>query len=335
MFNSIIKPIIDAFRELLGGVIADTRLLALGITGAVLATGGVLGGVMAPTQSVAVVLTFFGTALGTLVLMPVFRKLLAVDSDTRMTQAALAREHDARLVREREVVACRQEISRLEKRRIDVNRITPVMKLGLLEVEMNITDFSRKCFDAEGNLQSEIEQTPGHWEYIGFLRKTFKTTLGVDLERLMLFEDGDRLWISGLSGVSLGLKDLETKRELGEVRVRERSMSSPRKGELVVQDLHAQTPKFDMEQEKTLQTGVNKSVPLENMDKHIKRLAEGWLRIILAPLEKQIVFGDPPPSIANGKAMMAYLMNHDSAVASEIEQKELAVTGQGISVNRA
>lgn len=322
----IFRQIADGIKELLSGVIADAKLLVLGITGMVLVAGGVIGGLLASTQSVAVFLTLFSTAIGTLVLLPVLRKLLASDSDITMTQSALARERAERLVKEQAVAACQQEIARLERRRIDVNRITPVMQLGLLEVEMDITDFVRKAFDGKGNPLPEMEKVPGHLEYVGCLRKTFKTTLGVDLEKLLFFEDGDRLWVTGLSGVSLGLKDLETKRSLGEVRVRERSVTSPMKGELVVQDLHAQQSKFDTEQEVVLQTGVNKSVPLENMDKHIKRLAEGWLRIILAPLEKQIVFGDPPPSVANGKAMLAYLTNHDSAVASEIERKELALT---------
>ena len=294
----IIRQVVDGIKELLSGVIADAKLLVLGIIGTSLVASGIIGGFVAPTQSAAVFLTFFCTAIGTLVLQPVLRKLLASDSDITMTASALARERAERLQREQQVAACQQEIARLERRRIDVNRITPVMQLGLLEVEMDITDFVRKAFDDNDNPLPEIERIPGHWEYVGCLRKTFKTTLGVDLEKLMFFEEGDRLWVTGLSGVSLGLKDLETKRSLGEVRVRERSVTSPMKGELVVQDVHAQLRRCDSEQEAVLQEGVNKSVPLENLDKHIKRLAEGWLRIILAPLEKQIVFGDPPPSVA-------------------------------------
>ena len=288
-----------------------------------LAGGSVAASFFVPTKALGVFLSAVGCfAAGWVFAVFLSRSIQLGASERETNESLLAQltdktEANARL--ENEIAGLRSENRRLERQRIDINAVRPVLKLGLMEAEMSIKDVKiawMNDFD-EGGLFSSATRS----QYVGVLQRSFKATYGVDLSKLRVREDGDCLRVAGISAESLGFKDDETEwlvRQAQKYTLKETSetaggpmpVPNPATGfksgdkyyEIDKQssfegsiDLNA-TAEASGRQERELRTRLNKGIGEEfrNVNGYIREMAEGFIGVLLSPVKKPVVFVETP-----------------------------------------
>ena len=288
-----------------------------------LAGGSVAASFFVPTKALGVFLSAVGCFAAGWVFAVFLSRSVQLGASERETneslRAQLADKTEANARLENEIAGLRSENRRLERQRIDINAVRPVLKLGLMEAEMSIKDVKiawMNDFD-EGGLFSSATRS----QYVGVLQRSFKATYGVDLSKLRVREDGDCLRVAGISAESLGFKDDETEwlvRQTQKYTLKETSetaggpmpVPNPATGfksgdkyyEIDKQssfegsiDLNA-TAEASGRQERELRTRLNKGIGEEfrNMNGYIREMAQGFIGVLLAPVKKPVVFIETP-----------------------------------------
>ena len=288
-----------------------------------LAGGSVAASFFVPTKALGVFLSAVGCFAAGWVFAVFLSRSVQLGASERETneslRAQLADKTEANARLENEIAGLRSENRRLERQRIDINAVRPVLKLGLMEAEMSIKDVKiawMNDFD-EGGLFSSATRS----QYVGVLQRSFKATYGVDLSKLRVREDGDCLRVAGISAESLGFKDDETEwlvRQAQKYTLKETSetaggpmpVPNPATGfksgdkyyEIDKQssfegsiDLNA-TAEASGRQERELRTRLNKGIGEEfrNMNGYIREMAQGFIGVLLAPVKKPVVFIETP-----------------------------------------
>lgn len=297
---------------------------ALGLILAVaLAAGAVVGSFLIPTKALGVAVSavgcfavgwlfsvFFGRALG----------LAKKDgADEKFLRDELAREQSENATARRRISALESDNARLMHQRIDINSFAPVLKLGLMEVDMSIKDVKAVWMDDfdSGGMFSK----PTRSKYVGVLERSFKATYGVDLMKLRIHDDGDCLRVAGIAPESIGLKDDSMRwlvRQTQKYRLKATSLvkngsvpscdhdtgwgdgetyfqidaSAPFEGRM---DLNA-TATVAEEQTAELQKRINNGIGQEFklVNDYIQKTAQGFISLLLAPVGKPIVFVSTP-----------------------------------------
>ena len=226
----------------------------------------------------------------------------------------------------REVMAARKQIAaleadnaRLKHQRIDINDFAPILKLGLAEAAMKIKDVKVEWMD-DFNSGGMLAK-PTRSKYVGVLERSFKAVYGVDLLKLMICDDGDRIRVAGIAPESIGLKDDNKRwlvRQTQKYRLKSSSLASGAPvpandpetgwddGETYFQidasapfegrtDLNA-TATLAEAQETDLQTRINHGIGQEFnlVNEYIQKTAQGFITLLLAPVRKPIDFVSTP-----------------------------------------
>lgn len=298
----------------------------LGLLGAVvLLAAAVTAGFFVPTKALGVPLASVGGFAAGGLFFAFLKRNERVGEADRATMRELREELSKRTDRiawlENAVAERDERIGRLEKRRIDVNAVRPILKLGLVEADMSVKDVQiawMDDFDKGGWLAS-----PSRSQYVGVLQRSFKATYGVDLSKLLLREDEDCIRVAGIAPESLGFKDDSSQWLLRQTQKYGLKKASGldddperlpvlsarfKKGNDVYEidrtadftgtlDREA-TADFCDRQEKELQRRLNMGVGEEfrNVNRYIRHMAEGFIRVLLSPVNKPVVFVDTPLS---------------------------------------
>ena len=230
----------------------------------------------------------------------------------------------------REVMAARKQIAaleadnaRLKHQRIDINSFSPILKLGLAEADMSVRDVKIEWMDdfKPGNMLTNVIGGPTRSKYIGVVQRSFKAVYGVDLIKLKICEDADRIRVAGIVPESIGIKDDETHwllRQTQTYRLKATSLTygeaspqcapedgwgdgerfwqidktAPFEGNL---DLN-KTATMANAQERELGDRINRSQGAEfkALNGYIRQMAEGFVRLLLAPTQKKVDFVGTP-----------------------------------------
>lgn len=292
-----------------------------------LAGGSVAGSFFVPTKALGVFLAAIGCFAAGWMFSAFFAKAIGLakeeGSSEKKLEEELAKAKADKAEVENRAAKLESENARLKNQRIEINDFSPVLELGLEKAEMNIKDWDIQWmddFDSEGYFESLYHASRS--QYVGFLEMSFKATYGVDLKKLRIREDPDCIKVAGIVPERLGFKDLpETTWHLRQKQTYQLKSVSETSGEAMpvpnydtgfkrldkYYEIDREKPfegSFDLnetttfceKQQKRLLARINKGVDAQfrNANAYIRRMAQGFVRILLAPVKKPIVFVETP-----------------------------------------
>ncbi len=307
---------------------ANRMTTALGLLGAiVLLCLAIVGSFLIPTKVLGVFVSAAGCFAAGWVFAAFLFKVRNLDnqaeSGEKSLRANLERERKVNAERQSRISALEADIARLKHQRIDINSFAPILKLGLAEADMSVRDVKIEWMDdfKPGNMLTNVIGGPTRSKYIGVIQRSFKAVYGVDLMKLKICEDEDRIRVAGIVPESIGIKDDETHwllRQAQTYRLRATSLQHdealpqcapgdgwgdgerfwqidkivPFEGSL---DLN-KTEIMASAQERELGERINRSQGAEfkALNGYIQQMAEGFVRLLLAPAQKKVVFVETP-----------------------------------------
>ena len=287
------------------------------------------------------------------------RKVGFLGSRERDTSETLRQQKEKIASLTKETNELRAENNRLANQHIDINTFRPILQLGLVQVDMSITDVKFKWMDDfdDGYISDTQSQ------YVGILRQSFKAAYGVDLTKLRIHEDSAALRVVGIVPESLGFKDYQSewllrsahkftlKKIMSKNPTPKLENPTPKLDDLTqvehngkryeidkektydgCMDLN-RTDKYSKKQEDELRDRINnvKGAEFENVNTYIQKMAKGFVEILLAPVKKSIVFDSIPFGEVDGKEEWLTLEDFATAYNNRID-KPLQITANPVSI---
>ena len=324
-----------------------------------LLVGSVAGSFLIPTKVLGVFVAAAGCfASGWLfsIYLAKSTQLNINDSDgAKALHKTLERERDELAASQSRVAALEADNARLKHQRIDINSFAPILKLGLAEADMSVRDVKIEWMDdfKPGNILTNVIGSPTRSKYVGVIQRSFKVVYGVDLMDLKVCEDDDCLLVAGIVPASIGIKDDNTHwllRQTQTYRLKATSLTcgdgvpqqcamgdgwgdgekfwqidreAPFEGDL---DLN-RTADMAALQERELCDRINNSQGTEfkMMNSYIQQMAEGFVRLLLAPAGKTVVFVQTPlAEVADSRSwlsLQAFADGFNNRKLLEVEAK--------------
>ena len=289
----------------------------------VLAAGAVAGSFLVPTKPLGVLLASGGCFVAGWVFAAALAKNLQLAGADQQTMAEVQKRAERLQVQNQglqvQIDDLRREKERLEHQRIDINAIRPILKLGLAEADMSIKDVKVAWLDdfTPGSMMSGASRS----QYVGVLQRSFKAAYGVDLGKVRFREESDCIRVAGIATESLGLKDDRTEwlvRQTQKYRLKATSLTSgapipvadaakgfaagdhyyeidPARPFEGSRDLNRSSNQAEA-QEEELRRRINQGTGSEfqNVNAYIREMVQGFLRYLLAPVGKPLLFVETP-----------------------------------------
>ena len=286
-----------------------------------LAACAVAGSFLIPTKPLGVGVAAVGCFAAGWLFASVFARLKG--GATPSLQGELERERREVMAAKKKIADLEADNDRLKHQCIDINSFSAILKLGLAEADMSVRDVKIEWMDdfKPGNMLTNVIGGPTRSKYIGVVQRSFKAVYGVDLMKLKIREDEDSIQVAGIVPESIGIKDDETRwllRQAQTYRLKATSLTygeespqcapgdgwgdgerfwqidktAPFEGSL---DLN-KVEEFANAQERELGERINRSQGPEfkMMNGYIRQMAEGVVRLLLAPAKKNVVFVETP-----------------------------------------
>lgn len=290
--------LLGPFIEEIIGFVKKVSFIVILFFGLAIVIASVAFAVYTPTKLLAVIVASIGCSIGTFIIAQIITKLTAVKLDEE--RQIIKAEERKRSELERKIKDYSQieterdylqaEIERHKRMRIDVNSYRAILKLGVAELDLQITDFKEKQIEKyERDEWYKVGRTETR-EFIGVLDYQCRANFGVDLTKLRFRDVTDsKLEVSGLESEFQGMKDQKKDWKLREIRVHKTA------GTVLPDDyqvLKEERGLLDMcdSQENDLINRINNGVNFKNLDSQITNMATTFIRLLLAPIGKEIVF---------------------------------------------
>jgi hypothetical protein len=271
--------------------------------------GGILGALMA--------------AFGGAGLHIVYSAIMSASSPSgkEVTEYKLQQVTDENMRLALENMQKQAEIERLERMKIQVDSASPILKLGLLAVTMTSNDFLRKPVDSKTGEEGipffkrgVVEDT----EYLGLQQVTMDVNLGIDLKQVKVEERDNVLYVSGIKSESHGISNRDTKWLMKEIR-RKRTVSGKQES-YVVDNSDTRLTDLVLAQERGLDKRLNQGLEFVEHDKTIRRFAEGYIELLLSPLQKKIVFLEQGEESGEPVPLQQFMEQHNKSIDHQIRQ---------------
>ena len=313
----------------------------------VLAGGAVAGSFLVPTKALGVFVASAGCFAAGWLFSACFSKAQTLSKQESADKGDARRELERRASEiaklHDEVETLRQERDHLQGQRIDINAVRSVLKVGLAEAEMSITDAKTSWLDdldPRTWVERQVGVSPTRSRYVGVLQRSFKATYGVDLMKLRIREEEDSLHIAGIVPESIGIKNDRTKWLLQQVQTfalkKSQSMPSsewafacendyyeidrkkPFEGSIDLNRTHEASEKQEAELADRIDKGIGSE--FQNVNVYIRDMAQRFLRVLLAPTGKEIVFEDTPLAEIEGKPEWLLLEDFTKGYNQQLEE---------------
>jgi len=197
--------------------------------------------------------------------------------------------------------------------RINVDAFQPIVKLGLMEVETSLKDFRRQ------ELGDETEETwcrKGYRDvYVGVIQMPLKAQLGIDLQKVGVWpSQGNHLMVGGITMTTTVDTAQGAEWKLNEVR---REFIKDKKFVAFEGDsFDSRIMQLSREHEQQLRTRLKEGQDFRVFETGLIRAAEQVLRLMLAPLGKNVSFsGDAVPE---SQELLAFLGDHNKRLTAKI-----------------
>ena len=310
------------FANTLGRFLLNIPNKLFTLFGSAMLGGTVILAALLKDKDLAVAVATVGSILGTTLISLYLPKIIYVaKAEELRREVSAAEERDRRKEAERRhqeaekrCLEAECEIARLESMRINVEALKSIATLGLLEVSSKPTDFKPQVL---GNEADETWYRKGYRDkYVGVMEIPFKVQLGIDLQRVRVWQDQDnRLLVSAITITSAMDASSSADWKLGEVRREfvkdkmfvgfEGNPTDPR------------TTPLCRAHEEQLRKRLKDGQDFQPFKAGVLRGAEQALRLLLSPLGKEICIcqGENPKA----QDLFSFLAGHDGRLSAQIE----------------
>jgi hypothetical protein len=263
-----------------------------------------------PHKSIAVILQTIGCCI---LMMPVMFGLNNYVSSKAGKIEQTLNERNKIREQERKIIELENTIRQIESTGFNLQQFQKILELGLIEATLKQTVLSKTIFD---NTHRSI--FPGgyfDWEYLGVMTNNITAKFGVDLKLVRLWNSNEKektIMVSGISSKFIGTSEYSTTQDVSEVR----KINLNGKNEVIdVQIDNSRSAKdvlleYERKMQNSYQERLNKGLETDFMNETVEKLAENFIKMILAPLQKEIVF--------------THAINTDSLDLSEFIEREMA-----------
>jgi hypothetical protein len=239
-----------------------------------------------------------------------------------------AQEKNLRL--ELEKARLQSEKERLERMRISIDSAAPILKLGLLNVHMTTYDFLHLPVDPAKTTEEGIypfkEVVTRTSDYAGLQRVTMEVNLGIDLKQVKIAEHNGVLHVSGVKSESHGISNRNTVWLMKEIRKKRSVEGKPDDYRIDAND--PRITDMVLQQERGLESRLNQGIEFAEHDRSIRRIAEGYLRLLLSPIGKRIEFQSPERESGDLLPLEQFIERHNAEIGKRqdgIRQQELRI----------
>ena len=309
------------FVEKVGRLLANIPNTVFTLLGVALLAGTVVAAAMVEEKNLAVAVATSGSIVGTALLSLYLPKLIYAAKEQELrNQLSSSEERDRRHEAERRrqevekrCLEAEREIARLESMRINVDAFQPTVKLGLMEVETSLKDFRRQ------ELGDETEETwyrKGYRDvYVGVMQMPLKAQLGIDLQKVRVWPgQGNHLMVGGITMTTTADTAQGAEWKLHEVR---REFIRDKKFVAFEGDpFDSRIMQLSREHEQQLRTRLKEGQDFRVFEPGLIRAAEKVLRLMLAPLGKNVSFFGA--AVPESQELLAFLGDHNKRLTAEI-----------------
>ncbi|GHV08066.1 hypothetical protein FACS189485_19130 [Spirochaetia bacterium] len=237
------------------------------------------------------------TALGSCILMmPIMWGLNnLVESKVGTIETTLIKRNQIR-EQERKINELENQIRQIESTGFNLQEFQKILELGLIETSLRQTVLDKKVFDTthRGFIGIDVNYD---WEYLGVMTNSLTAKFGVDLKKIKLYnstDSSDTIMIYGIQAKFLGTSEYESNVEVSEVR------KLILNGNSVITNIQIDNSKPAKDalrtqenlMESTYRRRLNQGLETDFMDETVEKLAENFIKMILAPLNKKIIFSN-------------------------------------------
>lgn len=309
------------------------------LLGVLIVGGGIATGIVIESRLFAVLAVSFGTMVGTLLFSTLFPYLVTVEAE-RAQEAVEEKFNKLRKYkdrfREHEAEICRleRELERHRSMRINVDSYQSMLKLGVLDCDMEITDFVEKPLagdkeSGEITVKGGLVHRNKVESYVGVLHKKFKTTYGVDLQKLSFkAQDQNTVLVYGLKGESQGRKDENNDWKLAQIQIHKtpaKNLAS-KVEEITVETARSELLHLRDEQIAQLNNRIDQGIQSKNFIHFVEEPVKRFLKLIFAPQNKQLVFVSSEIA-EDALPLLQFLNQHNQLIESKIHEIEVERSG--------
>jgi hypothetical protein len=203
-----------------------------------------------------------------------------------------------------EIDGLKETIRHLENTKFNIQAFERIFELGLLETPLEHTVFTRDFYDTDWKKQ-QVTQHNGipllgwgagseYYEYIEVMTNQITAKFGVDLKdiKLTYSEDQASIIVSGIQSKYLGNSKLIPNWEMSEIRRVTLDSSKNLKNTQILNSVEAERKRntFMQQKIKNYQERLSQGLETDFMDEAVINLAQNFIKLFLAPLEKEVKF---------------------------------------------
>jgi hypothetical protein len=197
---------------------------------------------------------------------------------------------------ERKIDELENQIRQIESTGFNLQEFQKILELGLIETRLRQTTLDQNVFDRthRGFIGIDVNFD---WEYLGVMTNSLTAKFGVDLKKVKLYNSNDNsnaIMVYGIQPKFLGTSNYESNVEVSEVR------KLILNGDSVITNIQIDNTRAAKDalrrQENLMESNyrnrLNQGLQTDFMDETVVKLAENFIKMILAPLNKTIIFTD-------------------------------------------
>jgi hypothetical protein len=248
--------------------------------------------------------------------------------DSKVEKKGKILENQAMIVKQNILIeGLENTIRELESAMFNVQGFERILELGLLETNLKQTTITRKRFNEKYNtgLVFGIGAGGEYYEYLEVMTYFIIAKFGIDLQSIRLSNlqhHSDTIVVSGIVPKFLGTTKNDSRCEVREIRrVTVDGNQNQTKIEIIDSMQYQKIINENMqESQRIYQQRLNQGLETTFMDEFVVKLSESFIRLVLAPLNKNITFSDRERD--DGIPLLTYLELEKKSVNTLLEDKK-------------
>jgi hypothetical protein len=248
--------------------------------------------------------------------------------DSRVGKKEIISENQATVVKQNMVIeGLKNTIRNLESTMFNVQGFEKILELGLLETNLKQSTITRERFEEKfSNGLLKIGAGGEYYEYLEVMTHDIIAKFGVNLKSMRLSNSkqrSDTIVVSGITPKFLGTTKNDSKTEIREIRrTTVDGKNKEKKVDIMESTQHEKLKaRYAEESQRKYQERLNQGLETKFMDESVIKLAESFIKLILAPLNKNIVFSDTERD--DGVLLLEYLDMEKQSINIMLENKRV------------
>jgi hypothetical protein len=248
-------------------------------------------------------------------------------ADSKVGKKEKILENQATIIKQNIVIEeLENTIRNLESTMFNVQGFEKILELGLLETNLKQPTLVQKRFNKNfsDGLVLKIGAGGGYYEYLEVRIRDIVAKFGVDLTSIKLSNSKQRsdiIVVSGITPKFLGTTKIDSEPVIREIRrITLDGNQNETKVEIVDSKQYQKLIiKYMEESQKEYQERLSQGLETTFMNESVVKLAENFIKIVLAPLNKNISFSDSDRD--DGVFLLEYLEQEKNSITAMLEGK--------------